>query len=61
MSSVLAGAGVESKSASSGHEALRILEDEQFDAVISDLAMPGMTGIELLNEGPSVSCRFGGD
>jgi FixJ family two-component response regulator len=50
MSSVLAGAGVESKSASSGHEALRILEDEQFDAVISDLAMPGMTGIELLNE-----------
>jgi response regulator RpfG family c-di-GMP phosphodiesterase len=50
MSSVLAGAGVESKSASSGHEALRILEVERFDAVISDLAMPGMTGIELLNE-----------
>src|SRR5258707_1540657 len=35
---------------SNGHEALAILECEPFDAVISDLQMPGMSGVELLGE-----------
>ena len=31
----------------SGEEALRALEAESFDVVVTDLYMPGMTGIEL--------------
>ncbi len=34
--------------ASSGTEALEILRDQQIDAVLSDIKMPGMNGIELL-------------
>ena len=32
----------------SGREALSLLDDQQFDAVVSDYQMPGMDGIELL-------------
>jgi response regulator RpfG family c-di-GMP phosphodiesterase len=39
-----------SRTATSGTEALRILESEQMDAVISDLQMPGISGMELLAE-----------
>jgi len=35
---------------SSGEEALGWMEREQFDAIISDLKMPGMTGLNLLKE-----------
>lgn len=36
--------------ASNGDEALAALEGEQFDAIISDLHMPGISGMELLTE-----------
>jgi cyclic di-GMP phosphodiesterase len=36
--------------ASNGEEALAILQRERFNAVISDLQMPGMNGMELLAE-----------
>jgi putative nucleotidyltransferase with HDIG domain len=36
--------------ASTGEEALAALQCEPFDAVISDLHMPGMSGMELLTE-----------
>jgi cyclic di-GMP phosphodiesterase len=35
---------------SSAEEALACLEQEHFDAVVSDLKMPGMTGLQLLGE-----------
>lgn len=37
-------------SAASGEEALAVLQCEHFDAVISDLQMPGITGLELLTQ-----------
>lgn len=36
------------RTTSSGEEALRFLEKEQVEAVISDLRMPGISGMELL-------------
>jgi putative nucleotidyltransferase with HDIG domain len=36
--------------ASNGEEAMLALQREQFDAVISDLHMPGISGMELLRE-----------
>lgn len=38
------------KTAASGQQALELLEATVFDAVISDLEMPGMDGIQLLRE-----------
>ena len=40
--------GFECRTAGGGEEALRILEHEPFDALISDLRMPGMSGLQLL-------------
>jgi DNA-binding NtrC family response regulator len=34
--------------AASADEALRVLEQQRFDVVLTDLKMPGMSGIELL-------------
>jgi HD-like signal output (HDOD) protein/CheY-like chemotaxis protein len=36
--------------ATSGAEALALLAQTPFDAIVSDIQMPGMTGAELLNE-----------
>jgi len=36
--------------ATSGREALEILSREPYDIVVSDMRMPGMNGLELLNE-----------
>ncbi len=44
----LAHAGFECRACTQAGEALGLLEQEAFDAVISDLRMPGMTGLELL-------------
>jgi response regulator RpfG family c-di-GMP phosphodiesterase len=40
--------GFECSDTSSGREALALLETQPFDAVISDLRMPGTSGLELL-------------
>ena len=47
---VLAKNGYESVAAASGAEALRLAESEQFDLVITDIKMPGMDGLQLLQE-----------
>ncbi|MDQ7783441.1 MAG: response regulator [Desulfomonilaceae bacterium] len=45
----LAREGHKCSMAYSGEEATEILENEDFDLVITDLVMPGMSGIDLLN------------
>jgi DNA-binding response OmpR family regulator len=45
---LLAEEGYEAETASSGEEALRILERSDFDVVLTDLVMPGMDGSELV-------------
>ncbi len=47
---VLAKNGYESVTAANGNEALRLIESEQFDLVITDIKMPGMDGLQLLQE-----------
>jgi response regulator RpfG family c-di-GMP phosphodiesterase len=48
MAAVLAQVGLRCETAASGDEALRLLETNRIDVVISDLQMPGMSGLELL-------------
>jgi len=48
MATIFAQLGLPCETAASGEEALRILETHRIDAVISDLHMPGMSGMELL-------------
>jgi putative nucleotidyltransferase with HDIG domain len=43
------------KSAGSAEEALKRLQGEQFDLVISDITMPGMSGLEMLPQVKSMS------
>jgi diguanylate cyclase (GGDEF)-like protein len=47
--SLLSEEGFETQVASSGEEALRILEHSHFDVVVTDLVMPGMDGCELVH------------
>lgn len=46
----LHGSGYAVIGASSGEDALRILESSAVDVLVSDEAMPGMSGVELLTE-----------
>ena len=48
LTNVLAASGHDVTSADDGEEAKEYLEQGRFDLVITDLAMPGMNGIEVL-------------
>lgn len=48
--SFLSGFGYDEIEASSGPAALDLLKRERFDLVVADLAMPGMSGVELASE-----------
>ena len=48
LSAVLAEEGFKTSTANSGHKALEILEDIDIDLVLTDMKMPSMDGIELL-------------
>lgn len=50
LSLILAAPKFQCTTASNGEEALVVLRRERFDAVISDLNMPGISGMELLAE-----------
>ena len=43
------GLDIELYSAGSGPAALKLLEDKRMDIVVSDMAMPGMDGLQLMN------------
>ncbi|RKY21708.1 MAG: sigma-54-dependent Fis family transcriptional regulator [Planctomycetota bacterium] len=45
---LLAGLGIEAREAESGLAALQLLDQQDADLVITDLMMPGLTGVELL-------------
>jgi DNA-binding NtrC family response regulator len=45
---ILSGDGYLVTTASSGMEALRLVSDNDFDAVITDIMMPDMSGLEFL-------------
>jgi DNA-binding NtrC family response regulator len=42
--------GITADTATSGEAALELVREKDFDAVLLDLSMPGMTGIEVLKE-----------
>jgi putative nucleotidyltransferase with HDIG domain len=46
----------ECRTASSAIEALEYLREEEFDLVLSDIMMPGMSGLELLEHISSLNC-----
>ena len=48
VSEALTGAGHEVETADDGAQALAALDRRTFDAVVSDIAMPNLTGVELL-------------
>ncbi len=47
---VLGSAGHPTKSAASADEALRLMSDEHFDLLVTDIVMPGLDGIGLVKE-----------
>jgi two-component system, cell cycle response regulator len=47
---VLAGAGHQTRTAGSGEEALKLLSEEHFDLLVTDVVMPGLDGIGLVRE-----------
>src|ERR1700740_690044 len=50
LSFILCPPAFQCSTASNGEEALAMLQREQFDAIISDLHMPGISGMELLTQ-----------
>ncbi|MGE3540090.1 MAG: sigma-54-dependent transcriptional regulator [Candidatus Tectimicrobiota bacterium] len=47
---ILSREGYDVETAASGQEALGILKDQSFHVVLSDLRMPGMTGVDVVRE-----------
>lgn len=55
LSKVLVKEGYETRMAHNAEEALKIIDNSDMDIVISDIKMPGMSGIELLNRIGSIA------
>lgn len=50
LSAALEDEGYDTLAVSNGHDALDILKEHDFDIVITDLVLPGMNGMQILNE-----------
>ena len=46
---ILEGGGLAVETAKNGHAAIELLQQKEFDLIITDLKMPGMDGFEVLN------------
>ncbi len=64
LNELLNDAGYQCQTASSGEQALEILRQQEFAALISDLRMPGMSGLALLEaaraQHPNLTSTLGG-
>src|SRR5207244_7762712 len=49
--------GHEVRTAGSGEEALAIMADQGFDLIISDIIMPGLSGVDLLRKARALQPR----
>src|SRR5258708_4864207 len=49
VSTVESVSGVEAYTTSTGFEALKLLSRQRFDLIITDINMPGINGLELIN------------
>lgn len=52
---ILSDEGYEVKSAADGEEALNLINDDNFDVIISDIKMPNVDGMELLDRASKIS------
>lgn len=50
ISKTLQRVGYQVSAAASGEEALQMLAEQQYDVVLTDIRMPGLTGVELLSK-----------
>ena len=48
--------GYECVVATSGREGLRLIEEQTFDIILTDLIMDGVGGLEILGQGQAASC-----
>jgi len=55
----LSGFDVQVKHADNAQQALELLQKESFDLILSDIRMPEMDGIELLNQLKEISPKTG--
>jgi CheY-like chemotaxis protein len=55
LENLLQSSGYETRSCSSGKEAMARLADEVFDILITDFHMPGMDGLELIEKGRNIT------
>jgi len=51
--------GYDIKTASNGEDALKIIEQDTFDLIISDIRMPGIDGIELIKRTREIQPEIG--
>ena len=51
--------GYDIKTASNGEDALKIIEQDNFDLIISDIRMPGIDGIELIKKTREIQPEIG--
>lgn len=49
LAEIIADSGAEAVVVSSGERALALLQQQRFDALVSDMRMPGMSGVELVH------------